>query len=160
MLPFEANAAPLRTVTGGGASSGLFKPCQHRRPIVLKDKHDVQQSVVRLRGEGDRQRRPGPAEIHDLDQQELAGKHLAVHVDLEALGPRFLEIFLQLFATHVDAERLGRLGTAMRNGLGNRAEAHRLEKPTLAPRATRHADIEALGLCRAQVRYQSPRCRR
>ena len=42
----------------------------------------------------------------------------------------------------------------MRNGLGNRAEADRLEKPTLPPRTARHADIQAFGLCRRQVRYQ------
>ena len=73
----------------------------------------------------------------------------------EALAPRFLEISLQFFATHVDAERLGRLGAAMRNGLGDGAEAHCFDKTTLAPRAMRQADVKAFSPRLAQMRYQS-----
>src|SRR4029079_5870240 len=121
----------------------IGQPARHARPVAFEQKDHIQQPVIGRRGERDGQRGSGAAEIENLDEQEIAGEYFAVDADLETLRLSLLHHCLQPLSTHIYAERLRRLASAVGDGLGDGSESDRLDKATLPPGTASKPDIEA-----------------
>jgi len=120
----------------------MFEPRRHLLPLALHQKNDLERSVVRGGSEENREGRAGQLQVEHLKQQEISSKPLAINAEFEAFRLRILQEFLQLLPAGIDAKSFGRLGSAMRDGLGDCPEPHRLEKSSLSPRSFGHPDIE------------------
>lgn len=98
----------------------ILEPGRHLRPLAFQQEDDLEHAVIWLRGEQNWQRGTGQIEVEDLKKQEIAGKLLSVHAELEAFRFCLTNEFLQLLPSRVDPEGFGRLGSAMRNSLSNK----------------------------------------